>query len=737
MGQALKIIKFDSDEQNKGDIESGKSNKASLASYLIPLRTAAIISAILGVISLVLEVKIYFQYRYDIYLARLIPTLFSFIILILLQTKFGKKQHILLTHVFLFAILSSLGFVGFRIPSLYTYNLSAASLFILSLSIFLYWGKINQIIASVYFIVLFCTSAFLSNLFSYGDENLYLMITTSFLTLVISVIASGRKVRQENSQVVSPENLNENLVTADDNSIEFFDNSVVPLFQCKLGGDFEYLNNSAKELLKLDSETNFDGLNFFDDILSNDKIKSHFLKKIESKGRVENYRFKYSKKNGNEEVFIMDCKSKVINEEIYLEGSFRNITSQYKTDRALRKEIETLQQSKRQNPKMIPNLGASQKKSNVISKMGHELRTPMNSVLGFLTLIENGLFENEQELKEFSHSAKLSAESLLGLLNDVVEISKIQDGTVEIEKSEFNIREEIEQISSDIQPHLLPNELSLFFDVEESIPDQIISDKGKYSQIIINLLRNAIQLTESGTITLSVKKKITEKGETKLLTIVEDSGNGIDENELDQLINGDYSKNKKDAKVSASFLHIMICNELVSLFGGSVSASSEIGKGTKFSFTIDLEFNQKNSDSVDSKKDQIIESYLSKPKLLLVEDNPISRKVEQKLLQEAGYEVQCVENAHEAIEEVQKGIYNLVLMDIELKDMNGLEATKLIRHLPPEVNEIPIIAVTAHSSMKDREKCLLAGMNDYISKPINITFLKMTIDQWLNEAKSN
>ena len=181
----------------------------------------------------------------------------------------------------------------------------------------------------------------------------------------------------------------------------------------------------------------------------------------------------------------------------------------------------------------------------------------------------------------------------------------------------------------------------------------------------------------------------------------------------------------------------MNSRELIKLLEGKFSAKSEIGKGTKFTFEIEIESSLSGSENSET-SDGLIPSInrKAKAKLLLVEDNPISRKVEQKLLHEAGYEVDSIDTAAKAIEMVDKGCYDLVLMDIELKDMNGLEATKVIRELNDHVKNIPIIAVTAHSSMKDREKCLIAGMNDYISKPINITFLKMTIDQWVNSARS-
>jgi CheY-like chemotaxis protein len=369
--------------------------------------------------------------------------------------------------------------------------------------------------------------------------------------------------------------------------------------------------------------------------------------------------------------------------------------------------------------------------------MGHELRTPMNSVLGFLTLIENGLFENEEELKEFSHSAKLSAESLLGLLNDVVEIAKIQEGSVEIVNSEFNIHEEINKINTSLAPHIKQNNIKFTCNIAEDVPENILLDQSKYTQIVINLLRNSIQTTENGEVNLTIDKKVRSGGQEQLVTKISDNGKAIPQALLDKLVNGDFESKEKGSKITSGVLHIMICKELLNLLNGTLTAESNKENGSKFCFTVDIESKITTTDENAGEGANESVEFSGRPKLLLVEDNPISRKVEQKLLHEAGYRVDCVENGKEAIEHVKKGIYNLVLMDIELKDMDGLEATKIIRELADDIGQIPIIAVTAHSSMKDREKCLLAGMNDYISKPINITFLKMTIDQWLQHAKSN
>jgi CheY-like chemotaxis protein/signal transduction histidine kinase len=606
------------------------------------------------------------------------------------------------------------------------------------LSLFLNWEKNNQIGAAVYFLILFTLPGFFLNSSQLANEKMTLLVPSTICILVISIVAVSRR----NSTFINrsgkkADNEAQNFQQLENVGNEFFANSLVPLFRCNIKGDFDYINLSFRDTFFFGEDNEISQLNLFENIVKNDKVKKHFLKKIENKGKVEGYRFKYENKNGNEEVYLLDCRSKVEDENIFIEGSIRNITKQYKSDKALRNEIENLKQAKRQKNKIVPNITDSNpKKSNVLSRMGHELRTPMNSVLGFLTLIENGLFENEDELKEFSHSAKLSAESLLGLINDVVEIAKIQDNTVDIEKTEFNLREKVEQIVTDLQPHLQQKELSLDVEIDDTLPEIIVSDQLKYSQVLLNLLRNAIHVSENSNINLSIETQTTSGNKLNLITTIEDSGEVIDESELEKLISDDFGQGENNCKITSSVLHIMICKELINLLEGKISATSEIGKGNRFIFEIEIESGKVETESQEDESKNFGANLKSKAKLLLVEDNPISRKVEQKLLQEAGYDVYSVESAKEALDLVNEKSYDLILMDIELKDMNVLEATKLIRELPNNKANIPIIAVTAHSSMKDREKCLIAGMNDYISKPINITFLKMTIDQWVSASKA-
>lgn len=740
MNQALKVIQFDTDE-NQELTKSKVKSKKIINSVAEPLNYAAITTAVLGVISLILEIKLFFQFSYELYLARLIPTIFSFVTLILLNIKFGRKHQIGLVHVYLTAMIFSMGFFAYRVPEFYTYNLMGALLLVLVLSQFLSWKPINQIFVTIYFSISFLTAAIISGVFQINNFDTWIYTTGVLSLLLIPVLPSYFMINTNDYKRRGSNHSDNEYDREEDNeaSQEFLDRSISPLFQLTFDGNIKYANNSFNEILGNLSEEELKNFNFFKHFVRNDNIQSHILKKLENKGRIENYRLTIQSSNGTEDVYLMDCKVDINSDENQIiEGSIKNITQIHNKEKELVKEISNKVSAKKNSPTVVPNYSTKDtKKPNLISKLGHELRTPMNSVLGFLTLIENGLFETEEELKEFSRSAKLSAQSLLNLLTDILELSKIDDGSVDILESEVELRSEIEKLITAVGPHLNEKNLNLNLNISDNVPEKIISDPMKYNQVVMNLISNAIDATEDGEIKVLISTKYHGNNKVEIMTVVEDSGEGMESSKLDEMLSTDLLNGQTKPKITTPLLRIIICRELINLLGGKLFAKSEVGKGSRFVFSI-FYTDRAEHDTVvnENGKEVKVSKASSKSRLLLVEDNPISRKVEKKLLEEAGYIVDCVNNGLDAIEKVSSGEYNLVLMDIELKELNGLETTKKIRELPDDVNNIPIVAVTAHSSMKDREKCLLAGMNDYISKPINITFLKMTIDQWLNETRS-
>ncbi|MBI1931750.1 MAG: response regulator [Ignavibacteriales bacterium] len=738
MSQALKIIQFDADENkelNKSNLSSSKINSVVYK----PIQYSATITALLGVVSLILEIKLYFQFSYELYLARLFPTVFSFITLIAINSKLGKKHQVGLLHFYLVSMIISISFFAYKVPQNFSYNLMGALLLILVMSHFTIWKIRNQILVAFYFIASFLTAAILSNIFILNDINSWVFGSGVAALLGVSILSNSLKNTSNNKvklpQIISTaENNNTNESEYEYSS--YFQRSLVPLFQLNLDGTIKYANQAFNEIIGNLQEPDFKSYNFFENFINNEKIKSHILKKLEGKGRIENYRLTNTGKDGNEEIYLMDCKlDSSSKDNQFFEGTIKNVTVQITKEREILKE--SIKDLKNANSKVIPNLSSEKnKKSNLVAKLGHELRTPMNSVLGFLTLIENGLFESENELKEFSRSAKLSAQSLMNMLNNVVELSKIENDEIDIIESEFDIKKEIEKVITNFGPYLKEKNLSLTYNISENISERITLDPIKYNQVLMNLVTNAISSSEGGNIKILVSSRISTDKKFELITTVEDTSNGMEKNKLDELMNVDLTNGIFKSKITTNVLNIIICKELLKLMEGKLYAKSEIGKGSKFGFGLylkDLNLN-KNANDVSRNENNFNKFIGNKPILLLVEDNPISRKVEKKLLEDAGYYVDCVDNGLEAIEKVKSANYNLVLMDIELKDLNGLETTKKIRSLSEPVSKIPIVAVTAHSSMKDREKCLLAGMNDYISKPINITFLKMTIDQWLNKS---
>ena len=476
-----------------------------------------------------------------------------------------------------------------------------------------------------------------------------------------------------------------------------------------------------------------------------------------------------------------------------------------KSEQERKRELEVLRfEKKKANHETNSAVYTSNIKTQFLANMSHEIRTPMNSVLGFLTLIENGLFESEDELKDFARNAKISADSLLDIINNILDISKIEAGKMELYEDDFNIQDEIDKAQSIVTPSAKEKGLKLSCVIEENVPRTLIGDATRYRQVLVNLLGNAVKYSESGEINIKVEVAGKTEATAKILTVVKDQGPGIAQDKIPTLFKP-YSqvRSKKWVKEKGTGLGLMICKEFVNLMGGEISIESKVGEGTKISFTVvltveknfladrekvkperdfrkieektkpnqdipkikepdisetvktetiipeqvfeetadtflseeELEKTLQNEDDNSYEINSLAGSQKSKKRLLLVEDNPISQSVELKLLREAGYAVDPVSNGYDAIEAIKTDSFDLVLMDIEMSDLDGIETTKRIRELDPPMGLIPIIAVTAHSSMKDREKCLAAGMDDYIAKPININFLKMTIDQWLYDTR--
>lgn len=535
----------------------------------------------------------------------------------------------------------------------------------------------------------------------------------------------------------------------------FIDYSSSPFFQSTLDGKLLYVNQAFAKLLSYFSKSDLLELNLKDDLFSDINNWKNFLEQIKKKKRIENVEIELFSKLKRVISIIVDVRF-VVNkggDESYIEGivAKRQVVN-YNKD--LEGELEELRQKEKSATSQANKANYTKNvKSQYLANMTHEIKTPINSIVGFLTLIEQKLFDSEEELQDFAHNARISADSLLEIINNILDISRIEAGKVDLDEVKFSLSLEVEKAKAVALPAGGNDKVKISTTISSKITADLIGDPVRYRQVLINILTNSVKYTESGNIDIIVDIDEVKDSRVFLKTTIKDTGIGIPKEQLSLLFKP-YTqvKTKKWNEQDGSGLGLMICKEIIKMMEGEIIIKSKQGKGTIVEFTtlfkttevlqpveklLDKTTNKllipENGEDgeVITSSDIIEEPRSDIKRILLVEDNPISQQVELKLLKQSGYVVEAVSNGYDAIEAVKTNNFHLVLMDVEMSEMDGLESTKQIRALDSPISKIPIIAVTAHSSMKDREKCLTSGMNDYIAKPININFMRMIIDHWL------
>jgi PAS domain S-box-containing protein len=734
-------------EEKKFDYFREESKRALIS----PFRILAKFTAFSGAVALIFEVKYFSQFSVQIYVSRLAAILIAFILLLISYTRVGKKFPVILIHALLLSIVSSFGIMIFFIPRTILFNSHIISLLIFTAALFLSWEVTNQIIVAIYYNLVFAASIIFNNKAIFILPN---MLGSVMLVLIISVMAIvasyiNYKLRQEavikNFEVTQSEKKFRNI----------FENSAEGIFQFTPEGKFIILNPAVIKMLGYSTEDEMKKLLLTEDVFKRKSDWELLTKLLDKQGKVRNYRIPLKKKDGSEITVRANVR---INEDefnLVYEGSLQDITQQIQAEAEKQKALDALRIEK-MKALTVANKAQQESsyKSKFLANMSHEVRTPMNSIMGFLTLIENDMIDSDQELKEFARDTRLASESLMDIINNILDISKIEAGKMELDEIEFDLSDEINKALSIVTLTVKTRGLQLDHYIDEKIPKIIFGDPTRYRQIILNLLSNAIKYTDRGKISLSIALKSISESSVEVLTTIEDTGHGIPSDKLSMLFEPYIQvKSKKGAKEGTG-LGLVISKEFVRLMKGEIHVESRLGQGSKFSFNAffklfpdaqipgeaqrkmhESEAEEVKGESLESTENEVKKVLDNRKRLLLVEDNPISQNLEVKILREVGYSVEAVSTGQEAIDAVKTGTYNLILMDVEMMDMDGITATKKIRELDGSVSKLPIIAVTAHSSMKDREKCLAAGMDDYIAKPINIHFMKITIDQWLNTPK--
>lgn len=381
-------------------------------------------------------------------------------------------------------------------------------------------------------------------------------------------------------------------------------------------------------------------------------------------------------------------------------------------------------------------------KSTFLSNMSHELRTPMNAIVGLTQLLlkRGGLTEDQQSKLS---KVVISADHLLSVINDILDISKIEAGKLALEKTEFRVAEMIEKINIIVGESIEKKRLRYSVNTH-SLPASLNGDVTRLSQMVLNYLGNAIKFTEQGEISLTVSVQEETAHEVLLRFVVTDTGIGLNEQQKARLFRiFEQADETTTRRFGGTGLGLAINRDLAMMMGGEVGVDSRVGEGSSFWFTARLgKVGSKALDrqDIEMQTAEVAEVILKREhasaRILIAEDDDFNRLVAEEMLSETGLSLDFAEDGQAAVEMARKAKYDLILMDMQMPKMGGLDATKAIRRLPG-YDVTPIVAMTANAFSGDREACLAAGMNDHLPKPVDSQHLYLTLLKWLDIARKN